>query len=312
MKTLSRQPVVRDRSLAMTEADQIVQIKRGLFTIERGEPFALPIDHIKRPHEFKGRELWKSDGKHGVYRAGTRFTPYGTTMHRRVLAWARDHVHRDIPYMWYMATLGHDLHVSTFGNLYARHWHAGWANPLTGEVTPALDPRFESLFATHYKSGGHDCDLGDQCPKVLGITVEMLQARGGFIENLGWLSGNKVTDAFVSEEIDELVSATASEYADFDYHEVGTDATAENATTQDALVATTSITRVAGTPTDADPIYRTVGTITGDTGETWEEHGVFNNITGPTMMDRSLTGGQAVILSDQVEYTYELTKNYEA
>ncbi|KKL24278.1 hypothetical protein LCGC14_2416890, partial [marine sediment metagenome] len=54
------------------------------------------------------------------------------------------------------------------------------------------------------------------------------------------------------------------------------------------------------------------GVITADATETWEEEGLFNNTAGAALMDRSLTGGQAVNSSDQVEYTYELTKNPEA
>ena len=119
-----------------------------------------------------------------------------------------------------------------------------------------------------------------------------------------------MTTAFRAEEISELVSATGSEYADFDHAEVGTSSAAE-ANTQTALTTTSGIARVAGTPTDVDPIYRSVATITADATETWEEHGLFNNTTGVAMMDRSLTGGQAVNSSDQVEYTYEITKNAE-
>lgn len=305
---------MRDRTLPLTEQDAERQIRRGLFLTERGEPFALPVDHIKRRTEFKGRELWMPDGNGGVMRKGVRLKPHGSKIQRRVLEFARDRINSNIPYLYYMLVLGHDLHVSTWGDLYARHWHAGWANPLTGATTGPLDPSFESFFKTHYVEGHGTkvaCRLGNDCPKARGITRNDLVGLRGFVETLGWLSGHKVTDAFVSEEIDELVSSVGSEYADFDYHEVGTDATAEN-NNDTALIATTSIARVAGTPTDADPIYRTVGTITADASETWAEHGVFNNSTGPAMMDRSLTGGQAVVSSDQVEYTYELTKNPEA
>lgn len=303
-----RHPVVPDRALAFSERDAAVQVQRGIYTVERGERIALPIDHVKRPHDFKGRRLWERDREGRVFRPGVRMQPHGFTVQRRVLEFARDHVHESIPYWYYLATLGHDLHVSTWGNLYARHWHNGWANPFTGEVAPALDPTFATLFATHYVE--HACDL-PACPKDLGITLDMLQGLRGFTETLGWLSGGKVTDAFVSEEIDELVSTTGTEYADFDFHEVGTSNTAEN-NNDTALVATSGIARATGTPTDADPIYRNVATITADASETWQEHGLFNNSTSVALMDRSLTGGQAVVSSDQVEYTYELTKNPEA
>jgi hypothetical protein len=175
-----------------------------------------------------------------------------------------------------------------------------------------LDPAFATLFATHWVA--HECDL-PACPASLFGSQEqalaLLGGQMGFVEDLGFLSAGKVTDAFVSEEIDELVSTTGSEYADFDNHEVGTSSQAES-NDDTALIATSGIARAAGTPTDSDPIYQNVGTITADASETWEEHGLFNNTTGVALMDRSLTGGQAVVSSDQVQYTYQLTKNPEA
>lgn len=118
----------------------------------------------------------------------------------------------------------------------------------------------------------------------------MLLNLEGFTENLGLLSAGLVTTAIVSEEIDELVSAASSEYADFDFAEIGTNPAAEN-NTHTALQTSSGIARVAGTPTDSDPIFPSVATITADATESWEEHGIFNNLTGAAMMDRSLTGG---------------------
>ena len=133
----------------------------------------------------------------------------------------------------------------------------------------------------------------------------------GFTENCGWVSGGKVTDAFVSEVIDELVSTAGTEFADFDFHEVGTSAQGED-NNDTALIATTGIARATGAPTDSDPIYQNVGTITADATETFEEHGLFNNVSGAALLDRSTTGGQAVTSSDQVEYTHQTTINPEA
>lgn len=263
------------------------------------------------------------------YRTGAVAAPGRSHWQQKTLAWLRDNVHQDVPVRYYTATLGHDNHVSTYADLYAKHWHTGWASPFddgTGNTLQGpLDPDFTTFFATHWRDNRqeqHDhwatCRLGSMCPAIgqtspasKAALLETMRRQRGFIENLGWLSGAKVTSAFVSEEIDELVSATASEYADFDYHEVGTSSTAEsNAHT--ALQTTSGIARATGTPTDADPIYQSVATITADATETWEEHGIFNNSSGAAMMDRNLTGGQAVVPSDQVQYTYQLTKNPES
>lgn len=311
-KAPSRHPFVASRRTPLTDEQWDLQIQRDLFTTERGEKFALPIDHVKRPNDFMHQDLWRMDETHGVYRPGTKFHPLHFSMQRKALTWARDHINQEIPYWYYMLTLGHDVHISTSANLYGHHWHNGWANPFTGETEGPIDPTFEALMKTHYVD--HVCDLfnadgGSMCPRYLGITLQMLQGLRGFQENLGLLSSAKVTTAFRAFEIAELVAAT--EYQDVDFHEVGTDATADlNSNT--ALLATSGITRVDGSPTDADPIYRNVATITADTTETWEEHGLFSNSSGPTLADRNVTGGQSVNSSDQVQYTYEMTKNAEA
>lgn len=313
MKTLARTPVVPHRDLPLSEQDHDRQVKRGLFITERGEPQAIPADKLSEPRVFKGVDLWRQTPEGLIYRKGTKARPHGTRVHKRVLAFLRDNVHRDIPYLYYNAVLGHDLHVSTYANLFGRQWHAGWTSPFVpGDQHRPLDPSFHTLRLTHWVD--HTCDL-TPCPSAIfpqwGDMLALLNTRGGFVEELGWLSGAKVTDAFVSEEIDELVSTTGTEYADFDFHEVGTSNTAED-NSHTALQTTTSIARATGTPTDADPIYRNVATITADTGETWQEHGIFNNSSGAAMMDRNLTGGQAVVASDQVQYTFELTKDEEA
>lgn len=325
----ARHPLVPTRQLALSERLRALQILKGLFVEVDGEKFALPIDSFEDRTVFLGQKMWV-DGPAFPHRVGVKAKAPRSLWQQKTLAWLRDNVSENIPPRYYRATLGHDLHVATWGDLYAKHWHAGWASPFdsgAGEsVRGPIDPTFDTYLKTHWPAsddlGGGliqlehqiNCRLGPQCPawsENRGDARARLQRGRGFVENLGWLSGAKVTSAFVSEEIDELVSTTGTEYADFDFHEVGTSSTAEsNAHT--ALQTTTSIARATGTPTDADPIYRSVATITADTSETWQEHGIFNNSTSVAMMDRNLTGGQAVVSTDQVQYTYELTKNPEA
>lgn len=274
-----RHPNVPLRRVSLSEVDWEQQIQKGLFTVVGGQRLAIPVDFYSNPHEYKGKQMW-TQLEGDTVRPGTRLYQRGTRWQGRLLEWANTHIHKDFSYRYYLVTLGHDLHVSTYGNLYGQHWHTGWTDPFNPEKpTCALD-----------------------VSKVQGW---------GFLERLGWLSGGKVTVAFISEEVSELVSSVGSEYADFDFHEVGTSNQAEsNADT--ALITTSGISRVTGTPTNADPIYRSVGTITADATETWEEHGLFNNTTGAALMDRALTGGQSVNSSDQVQYTYEITKTKEA
>ncbi len=51
-----------------------------------------------------------------------------------VLAWLRDHVSVKIPSLYYRFVLGHDLHLSTYAELYIRHFHASERDPFTGEM----------------------------------------------------------------------------------------------------------------------------------------------------------------------------------
>ena len=136
-------------------------------------------------------------------------------------------------------------------------------------------------------------------------------SRMGWLENLGVISLGKITVAFRDFEVDQLV-AESSEYGDYKYHEVGTSGAAE-ANTQTTLTTTSGIARVSGTQVNPTaPEYRSVGTITADATETWQEEALFSQVTGGTMMDRSTFAGIAVNSSDTVEFTYTNTKSAEA
>ncbi len=50
------------------------------------------------------------------------------------LAWFRDHIWEGIPRLYYNLVLGHDLHISTYAELYVRHYHATEPDPFTGEM----------------------------------------------------------------------------------------------------------------------------------------------------------------------------------
>lgn len=309
--TIKRHPDRPFSAVPLSEELAARQIKKGLFTIERGEPFALPVDRLSDPTIFQNRKLWvHEEGK--VFRPGSRETPivYGRQDLPENLRRLYDQVSLDDMKLLYRAKTGRDMHFSMTGNLWARHWHVGWANPFTGETQGPIDPTFDTYLRTHWGGNHLICRLKEKCPAIVWPSPEAclaeLSMRRGWVEEIGWISGALVTSAFVSEIVDELVSATGSEFADFDYHEVGTSSTAEsNAHT--ALQTSSGIARATGTPTDSDPDYDSVATITADASETWAEHGIFNNLTGAAMMDRNLTGGQAVVSSDQVEYTYSIT-----
>jgi len=298
----ARHPVVPSRRVPLTEMQAESQRQKGLIHWERGVWLPIPVDSFKTPTTYLNRDMWRQDAQGRVFRPGARMNPPSTQWQGKALAFLRDHVNENIPSWYYRAALGHDLHVSTWANLSAVHWHAGWANPFNPDKSDApIDPSFH-----------HECDLGSSCP-----VKNMALPQFGFLETVGWVSGAKVTKAFVNVEVGALADAAASgeaaEFNDFNEHEVGTDSTAE-ANTQTALIASSGIALEAGTQVDDGgdpPTYTTVATITADATETWEEHGVFSTSTD-TLLDRSLTGGQSVNSSDQVQYTYTVTVNPEA
>ena len=134
----------------------------------------------------------------------------------------------------------------------------------------------------------------------------------GWLEDVGRVAHGKVTVAFRTFEIAQLVAESA-EYGDYKFHRPGLSTQAE-ANTDTALITDAGL-EATGTQVDADPIYRSVATVTADATETWEEHSIRSQtgVAAGTMMDRSLISPNvAVVNLDTVEFTYELTKNAEA
>lgn len=189
-----------------------------------------------------------------------------------LLSWLRDHVHPNIPSLYYRMVLGHDLHVSTYAELYLRHFHASAPDPFN--------------------------------PSIIG-----------WWENIGLVSRHKVTVAFRTFEITNLVT-DSTEYGDYKFHRVGTSSAAED-NTHTALQTDAGITGVTGTQVNADPIYRSVATVTADATEVWAEHGIFSQAgtatPAGTMMDRNLISPTVSVVSgDTCQFTFELTKSAEA
>ncbi len=198
----------------------------------------------------------------------------GKSVQQRGLEWLRDHVNTSIPHWYYSAVLGHDIHLSVYATLRIRKFD----NELGLWVHP-----YKKLW----------CPTNEYAPIV---------------------SRQKVTTAFRDDIVDVLTNA-ATPYADFNdykFHELGTANTAE-ANTQTALDTSTGIARVTGTQVEnASNIYESVATTTMDASENILEHGLFNNSSGATMMDRSIFSAIAVVSSDLVQSTYDLTVNAEA
>lgn len=130
--------------------------------------------------------------------------------------------------------------------------------------------------------------------------------KNGAIEELGIISTKVVTDAFVAFLVDNLQTETA-EFGDFKFHGMGTDNTAENVT--DTALGTAVESRATGTQTEGASanIYRSVGTITATSARAVVEHGVFSQVTGATLMDRSVFTVINLATDDAIQFTYEIT-----
>ena len=136
----------------------------------------------------------------------------------------------------------------------------------------------------------------------------------GRTESLGTISRKKVTGAFVTDIVSNMVTDTTA-FGDYKYHDCGTGATAE-ANTQTALVTPFGGARVAGTQvaggTSTAPTYTSVATISFTSTLAITEHGIFNASTVGTLLDRSVFAAINVVNGDSIQFTYTLTINAEA
>lgn len=195
---------------------------------------------------------------------------WGEAWQQRMLAWLRDNVHPEIPRSYYRAMLGHDLHVSQFGELFLRHFHADQVDPFTGRDT-------------------------------------------GWLENCGRVSCGKVTTAFRDYNATNFVT-DATTFGDFKFHRPGTNATTD-LNTDTALITDAGLEATGNQTNPTASTYQSVGTVTADSTETWQEHSIRNatGAAGGTMLDRSLISPTvAVVNLDTVQFTYVLTLNAEA
>lgn len=136
----------------------------------------------------------------------------------------------------------------------------------------------------------------------------------GRTESLGTISRKKVTGAFVTDIVSNMVTDTTA-FGDYKFHDCGTGTTAE-ANTQTALVTPFGGARVSGTQvaggTSTAPTYTSVATISFTSTLAITEHAVFNASTSGTMLDRSVFAAINVVNGDSIQFTYTLTINAEA
>jgi hypothetical protein len=140
------------------------------------------------------------------------------------------------------------------------------------------------------------------CGKLEAVLVRADGAR----VNYGLLSLRVVTTAFVSFVVDQLQTET-SVFGDFKFHDSGVGTTAE-ANGDTGIETTDGESRATGTQTEsAATAYRSVGTISYTTTKAITEHGLFNDASAGTLMDRSVFSAINVVNGDSIQFTYTLT-----
>lgn len=148
--------------------------------------------------------------------------------------------------------------------------------------------------------------LGDQAlADQLQVEITNLEARR-VRTDYGVVSRRVVTTAFVTFVVDQLQTET-SVFGDFKFHDSGVGTTAENVT-DTAMETTDGESRATGTQTEsAANAYRSVGTIAYTSTKAITEHGLFNDATTGTLMDRSVFSAVNVVNGDSITFTYTLT-----
>jgi len=142
------------------------------------------------------------------------------------------------------------------------------------------------------------------------LSIKVIRGDGRH-EDLGVVSVQKVTTAFVTYLVDAMQNSTTSPVDIFKYHGVGTGTTAE-ANSQTALVTEVG-SRATGTSTETSAlVYKSVGTVTPGGTYAITEHGIFSASSAGTLMDRSVFAAINVVAVDSIQFTYECTFTAEA
>lgn len=145
-------------------------------------------------------------------------------------------------------------------------------------------------------------------PTIIGsVRAVKIDGITGQRVDYGVVSNKVVTTAWVNFLVDNMVAET-TEFGDLKFHDSGVGVTAPAVGDTD-METTDGEARVTGTQLEGASanIYKTVGTITYTTTKAITEHGVFTQVTGGTLCDRSTFTAINVVNTDQIEFTYELT-----
>jgi hypothetical protein len=137
------------------------------------------------------------------------------------------------------------------------------------------------------------------------LRAVLIKADGTRI-HYGVLDYRVVTNAFVAFVVDQLQTET-SVFGDFKYHDAGV-GTTDPVAGDTGIETTDGEARATGTQTESSaPVYVSVGTISYTTTKAVTEHGLFNDASAGTLMDRSEFAAVNVVSGDSIQFTYSLT-----
>ena len=199
-----------------------------------------------------------------------------------------------------MATIGN---LAASGTLTAKKIKAG-SPGISWKISNYLRPNFiKALFAVKVVA---------PLAKLFGIgtfygKLEATLFRGdGSTVRFGVLDYRVVTTAWVDFVTDQLQTET-SVFGDFKYHDSGV-GTTDPAITDTAIETTDGASRATGTQTESSHnVYVSVGTISYTGSYAITEHGLFNDASAGTLMDRSEFAAVNVVSGDSIQFTYSLT-----
>lgn len=180
--------------------------------------------------------------------------------------------------------------------------------------TPRADMKWKlsNVLTLKYIQGWLAEKIGMPIARKMGVLVALGKVEATLIKadgtkvHYGVLSRRVVTTAFVNFVVDQLQTET-SVFGDFKFHDSGVGTTAENVT-DTGMETTDGESRATGTQTEsAANAYRSVGTISYTTTKAITEHGLFNDASAGTLMDRSVFSAINVVNGDSIQFTYTLT-----
>ena len=133
--------------------------------------------------------------------------------------------------------------------------------------------------------------------------------NGGRMIDLGLLGNREVTDAGVAELVDDW-DDSSGDISLFNYHDSGTDNTAEDQAQTNLIAEAGPTTRATGAKTQPSAnIIQSVGTIAYTGTLAIVEHGLFSTAARTTdlMWDRTVFSVINVVSGDSIEFTYQCT-----